>query len=466
MKKFLFWASTLMLATTLTFSCGDDDPVENPGGGNPEQPIDPVTPDKPLTPAEQKVKMEEVAMDLMDRMPASDFKELTDFAEYVSDTYADYDWDEVDSWAESALEAAINPTDNEYTETEESYGWVYNYIYTEYKALLMASNFTGKFTAANGRWVRSDAKDLQFVFKDKAGAECALKLETSGAVKKVHLGCEDDWTDYESVPGKNVGNDYYDRTEYTIGVPEKIVVTLTKGATQMVKTTVKVDLASISGEEFDIAKSAVNATTLVELNNGYRFEASEVAYKGNAKASGTVRMVKGNETLLTLSMAGDLSGIPSCNVSAFSRDNFDCDFDDMNATNAWVKIDVMGKMQIQGLVSDVSKFADYLEMADENDENEGNFKSYISQANSQMQLFLFYDNKTEKQAQVVLESFVDENYYGEKYWTAEPVIRFFDGTSYSTFSAFFNEKDFKGVIDSFKRLAERYAELVDEEIDW
>lgn len=466
MKKFLFWASTLMLATTLTFSCGDDDPAENPGGGDPEKPIDPVTPDKPLTSAEQKVKMEEVAMALMDRMPASDFKELTDFAEYVSDTYADYDWDEVDSWAESVLEAAIKATGNEYTEKEESYGWVYNYIYTEYKALLMASNFTGKFTAANGRWVRSDAKDLQFVFKDKAGAECALKLETSGAVKKVHLGCMDDWTDYESVPGKNVGNDYYDRTEYTIGVPERIVVTLTKGAAQMVKTTVNVDLASISGEEFDIAKSAVNATTLVELNNGYKFEASEVAYKGNAKASGTVRMVKGNETLLTLSMAGDLSGIPSCNVSAFSRDNFDCDFDDMNAKNALVKIDVMGKMQIQGVVSDVSKFADYLDMADRNDENEGNFKSYISQANSQMQLFLFYDNKTEKQAQVVLEPFADEKYYGGKYWTAEPVIRFFDGTSYSTFSAFFNEKDFKGVIDSFKRLAERYAELADEEIDW
>ncbi len=43
---------------------------------------------------------------------------------------------------------------------------------------------------------------------------------------------------------------------------------------------------------------------------------------------------------------------------------------------------------------------------------------------------------------------------------------FFDGSSYSTFEAFFNEEDFKKVIDTFKALADNYANLIDEKIEW
>ena len=64
------------------------------------------------------------------------------------------------------------------------------------------------------------------------------------------------------------------------------------------------------------------------------------------------------------------------------------------------------------------------------------------------------------------EAFVDEQWNGYTYWTAEPVLLFFDGSSYSTFSAFFDEDDFEEVIDLFEDLADRYANLVDEEIDW
>ena len=64
------------------------------------------------------------------------------------------------------------------------------------------------------------------------------------------------------------------------------------------------------------------------------------------------------------------------------------------------------------------------------------------------------------------EAFVDEQWNGYTYWTAEPVLLFFDGSSYSTFSAFFNESDFKTVINTFKALADKYAGLVNEEIDW
>ena len=105
-------------------------------------------------------------------------------------------------------------------------------------------------------------------------------------------------------------------------------------------------------------------------------------------------------------------------------------------------------------------------MAYESDDEEKPFKSYITQANSLIDLNLFYDGKAVKQANVKLEPFVSESWHSYIYWDAEPVLYFFDGSSYSTFEAFFNDKDFKSVIDTFKGLADKYAALINERIDW
>ncbi len=79
---------------------------------------------------------------------------------------------------------------------------------------------------------------------------------------------------------------------------------------------------------------------------------------------------------------------------------------------------------------------------------------------------VFYKNTDVKQASVKLEPFVDETWGGHTYWTVEPVMVFYDGSSYSTFEAFFNDNDFKNTIREFKSLANRYADLIDTEIDW
>ena len=40
------------------------------------------------------------------------------------------------------------------------------------------------------------------------------------------------------------------------------------------------------------------------------------------------------------------------------------------------------------------------------------------------------------------------------------MLNFYDGSSYSTLEAFFNDKDFKSVIDAFEKLADNYASLI------
>lgn len=467
MKKLvslLLIGSVFSLSSALVSCGGDDDSVDSPIV-NP----DPIVPEEPskneaMTPLEQKEYLDVIARGFMDKTPASDFNEISKLYNHISNTYTDnYDWDEVGDWGSEIFESlkeSLGTTDKE--QEKDSWG-EYNYIYTNYKALVMASNFKGQFKAIGNKWELSKADDLQFIFSDQYGKECVLKLVTSGNVKKVFIGNIDEWVDYNYDYSNDyyISNDYYDRTQLTVGVPENIVVTLTQGGSQVVKVTVKLNIGDLSNDKFDLSKNQLTASTLVELNNGYKFNVSQVAYNGNNKTSVSFDMSKNGESLASVAFSSDISGIPSCNIDAMVSGNIDEeDFNNSNMKNVYVKLDIMGKLQIQGTLSDVRKFTDYINEADDNDDDEKTFKSYVNQANSLANFNLFYDGKSTKQATVTLEAFEEESWNGMKYWYMEPMLNFYDGSSYSTFDAFFNDKDFKSVIDAFEKLADNYASLI------
>lgn len=464
-KSILNYASVVLcmsLVGTNLSSCGNDDDKLD------EIIEEPITPsqDEAMSQAKQKQKLEEVASSFMDKMPASSFKQIAELAKYINDTFDDYDWDPVVDWADDIYDGLRQATGTH----KESDGWgsyVYNYIYNDYKAVVYASNFTGHFTANGHKWEYEKADDLQFIFKNERGQKCVATLTTSGKTVKVHCGKMDDWVDSDYY--SYTSTTYYDRTELTIGVPEKIVVTLTENGDQVVKSTVNIDVDQIKNEEFDISNGKLNVSTLTELNNGYKINLKKAEVNANSGVAVSFNLSSSKESLIGITFTSDISGLPSCNVSDFTSDDFDIDdydTDDATATNAYVKVDILGKLQIQGKIEDVRKYVDYLDKADQYYTNESKYKSYINQANSLANFNLFYDGTSVKQAEVSLEPFVDETWNGRTYWTVEPVIRFFDGSSYSTFETFFNDRDFKKTIDSFKKLAEQYADLVDEEIYW
>lgn len=164
-------AAVFAVALSVGFvSCGGDDGGDEPDPVGPD-PVTPVTPEKgeAMSPADQKEYLEKVALEFMDMVPASDFQTLVDFADFVESTYfKGYDWSNVENWAKDAFEATREALGTKTTERE----YYANYVYTNYKALILASNFTGHFTASNGRWVRESANDLQFIFKGPRGQEC------------------------------------------------------------------------------------------------------------------------------------------------------------------------------------------------------------------------------------------------------------------------------------------------------
>jgi hypothetical protein len=430
-----------------------------------------------MSPSEQKAYLEKVAREFMAVVKSDDFKEMGALVKYVKDTYLeDYDWDDVESWAQDCLDAVSKQIGVDTKTTEYSgynYYNYYNTITTNFESILLASNFCSRFTASNGKWVRSDADKLEFVFTDQNRQTCSLKLETSGKVVKVHAAYIKNYTGYKYESKQNgnyntyISNSYYDAYDCTIGVPEHIVVTLTQGNNVVVESKVDINLSNIVGEEFNLSRSNLTAKCVTTLNNGYTFNVSQVAYTANSKASVSFAMTKGDQSLVTIAVAGDVSGIPSCNVSAFTRDEVDeDDFNNATMTNGLVKVDIIGKFQMQGTIKNARQFYDYLQDASNNDKNEANFRSFINQANSLADVNVFYDGNSTKQASVKMEVFSNQNWRGEIRWETEPVLCFYDGSSYSTFEAFFNDKDFKGLIDSFKNYAQNYASLIDERIDW
>ena len=120
----------------------------------------------------------------------------------------------------------------------------------------------------------------------------------------------------------------------------------------------------------------------------------------------------------------------------------------------------MGKLQLQGTLKDARKFADYIDKANDNDEDENKFKQWMNSANEQIDINLFYDNSSVKQAAVQLEAFAETEWGGYKYWEMEPVLVFFDGSSSSMFDVFFNDTDFKNTINAFEALIDKYEDLI------
>lgn len=125
-----------------------------------------------------------------------------------------------------------------------------------------------------------------------------------------------------------------------------------------------------------------------------------------------------------------------------------------------MKLDVLGKVQMQGVISDVRQYCDALDMADKQDENETAFKSFVKKANSLADINLFYDNNSVKQATVMMDTFVDYEYDGKQEWGYEPVIVFYDGSSNSALGTFFSERNFKSVIRMYEGLLDDYEQLL------
>lgn len=449
MKKrwYLLLALPLVLgAPTVLSSCGDDepDPIEKPNNPDtPNTPGDNNQGETKLDSESQKLKLQATAQKFMKEVPADEMRNLSQLADYVNDAYINnskFSNDVVTDWFEKLIDSNLSPDGKK----------DFNYWSEEYyKRIIELSQFKGKFVAGKGGWTKSNADDLQFEFKDQNGITCVLTLKTSGKTAKVYVG--ETWGDCYSEKIDGVNGEYWKWVDVIeknyVYVPEHITTTLLQGGNTLVSAEVSIDHSQFSGPEYDLSKDAVSTNATVKINN-YVWVVDRAAHNGKEGSA----YVKGS-----MSKAGKT--LVSFEASAADTKH-DEDGELLQGGAAKVSVNILDEVQIKGTCSNVKTFADYMDKADQFEENESQFKSYVNQANSLLNLGIYFNGGSMRQAKVQLECFED-GYAYDKYWTYEPVLVFDDNSTYSTFTAFFNETSFREVINSFEDLVRSYEKLIE-----
>ena len=109
-----------------------------------------------------------------------------------------------------------------------------------------------------------------------------------------------------------------------------------------------------------------------------------------------------------------------------------------------------------------SKLTEY---ADSYIESESELDRIVNNINSLIDISVYYDGTSAKQASIEMEPMVyDDNYYGDSYWI-EPVIVFNDGSRY-LIEEYFSSSDFDGVVNNMESFVERYERLLDRYFDF
>lgn len=450
MKKrwYLLLALPLVLgAPTVLSSCGDDEPdhIEKPNNPDtPNTPGDNNQGETKLDSESQKLKLQATAQSFMKEVPADEMRNLSQLADYVNDAYIDnskFSNDVVTDWFKKLIDSNLSPDGKK----DFNNYWREEY----YKRIIELSQFKGKFVAGKEGWTKSNADDLQFEFKDQNGITCVLTLKTSGKTAKVYVG--ETWGDCYSEKIEEINGEYWKWVDVIeknyVYVPEHITTTLLQGGNTLVSAEVNIDHSQFLGPEYDLSKDAVSTNATVKINN-YVWVVDRAAHNGKEGSA----YVKGS-----MSKAGKT-------LVSFEASAADTKLDEngelLQGGAAKVSVNILGEVQIKGTCSNVKTFADYMDKADRNDENESQFKSYVNQANSLLNLGIYFNGGSMRQAKVQLECFED-GYANWKDWTYEPVLVFDDNSTYSTFTAFFNETSFREVINSFEDLVRSYEKLIE-----
>ena len=443
MKTLRFFGYALMavclsMATTACSSSDSNDDTEDPA--NPDLPEVTGT----MTPSEQKTFLEQTARELIGKVQASDFQTLKDIIEYARNNYVEnkyYGTSIVEDWFETCLDACELSSMNQTV-----------------RRLYRASNFTGSFEAGSKGWEQTSkgGNTLQFTFKDGNGKTCVLKAVASDryfeAGSPLFNETEDD--DYNG----NTNSYQPTRYENEVGVPEKVTVTFTQGDNTLVSAEVNTSLEVSSGT-IDLENDNYNVTVNATISN-YQIVVDKANFKGSQSLGVSTRISKNGETLLSMSAQANGKVRLEYDQNRYG----DTEVDDITLVEygaASVSMDVLGKVQVKGTVSNVKQLADILDAADTNRYDEVLFNNNLTEANNLIEARVFYNGGSTAESGVKLISSAKMGYNGTKY-EPTPAIFFSDGTSYS-FESFFDETTIKAVTKNFERLMEDFEDLVDDD---
>ena len=371
-----------------------------------------------------------------------------------------YDTKEISEWGGQALKSM-----------KTAITTPYNGISNGYMLMVRAANFTGHFRAVDNRWkYEGPADDLQFTYADKAGTPCVARIVTSGDTKTVNIPYEfdiDEDDDDEDLK-KQAKDLVKDVKLVALEVPEHFEISFTYGSNQLMLTTVDFDLSC-----FEDNWSPTTHGLIVSINSKFAksngtgaFEMSmdRVGYQpGTGIKSSFIAKNDGNQIIsFNLEAPGTIhmeDGLIDINPETGLT------FKDIGIESVKIDLDVMGRIQAHGSISDVNTFVNTMTSASKC-ESEEDAKQIMSKLDNLMDGNFYYDNGTDPKGSLGMEIAYDEE---KTEWKLEPTISFTSDHSTYPIKTYFSEENFpefvggvKTIFNELKEVATTVKEKVEE----
>lgn len=423
-----FFAKGFYLLCMLVFAvgitaCSDDDK----GGDNPPPP-------SPLTPDEHKAKLETIGKDFVAKFNAEDHRLAVEALDYLSDII-DADDEDV------ALPEPPAPMGK---------------MLASLRSVAKDNNLNALVTLA------TDVDEYSLA--EYAGVytynETTEEWEKKEATGKIELNFNNGKACVVAVTFEG-GKDYtYENT--VVSIPAKVVISLKVANAEQIGAVINTDLA-------DNQKSA-NVAAKMTLNGGYVWELA-VSAKSN-EVTESFKMTKNGETLITSS--AKVTGSNLTDPDALENQEAEDLLADGEFSCNIMDVVVSGKGNIKSIIKEVDAITEPSDSKVGAQKEADIYNKYAAMA-------LYYSGGSEKVADVkmdICKEVDDEDYVGSyepekekqsasyEYYYAAPFLIFTsDGSKYEM-ETYFSEANFGSLIASVRTLANKYAAMIGETVDF
>ena len=433
----------LVLGASLVFgaaACGssDDDKPTIPGGTDPGNKTEINT---ELTPEQKKLELDKTAKRALALVKATDFNNIENIANYVDKNLSsEHATAKISKWWKDKLKSFWTDLGKREKDMKVM------------QRMIDLSQINGHFKVVNGQWVREDANDLQFVFKDNNGKECVLKLVLEGKQTNMYVPfLDDEEREYK-------GNGDFDRTkiETKLNIPEKATLTLTQGGNTLM--TGELNTKVSTNGTLDVVKDNIEAICKLTINN-YVVEVKRALFDAANGAKAEAAVTIGNQKLFDMVISANgkatndrIQGVGEVNMA----------------------FDILGEVQFKGKIDDGSTFHKWYRKLDEGGIHknydfvyytESESKGFVEQANNHLNAGIFLKGSDKRSANIELAVFAEQVHKDltQEYkvmWKPYALLKFDDKTSYG-FNDYFTKKNFPDVYKQASDLIKSFQRMFD-----
>lgn len=450
-KTNLFFAFVLMTSACLISSCKGGDA---PTGGLLDDPKGTMG---VLSPDEQKDFLVDVGEELINTFNPNDQKEAVELADELYYKYKNYDWDAISEEFEDELDDIYS------TEFESFFGMPRRMIdvingkkkvsLANKEILLTLSKFGRiiEFDDKNKtvKITKTDDPSVVAKFSDSEGTKCELKVWGEGKEIEGSYTYEDGHWDYNYDEWVSDG-----KRTIRVKVPRTIKMHLKHGSNSLISFTFNWD---------SNIKDYVNTSLNLQVINLVFAEETKVS---TTEASAVFSFSYGDKGLIAAAVnlpkyeLIDWEG--GKDITEEEGENWLEEYDDKYKSmlgkvgKGEVKLDIFGKVQLRGGVTDGAALVDaYYNWGDKyyNDEQD-ECQDLCDLLNKYIYLSVYYNNTTTEQAKLLMQ--VYEDYYG---YDIEPIMYFPQDETSIAVMTYFNSSKFLGLVDLVEELANSYIAL-------